>query len=242
LRSTLRDRRRCRLAFVCQLTFFVPCLPAAGYKQLAAELEATQKKVKSLQAAAVATKKTADQSLMDAVEEAKRTIRAECEAVEAQRIEKERAAEAGREKERAEEAETRTRDIEVQTQKRINDAVARATSAYESKCNELRTELLLAARQAEEQAEQLAVLTEYQKNAQLHESQWHELSQTMQIDIEAGKVAAVSLERFKTLLKYMVSACSGRTLSPLRRRELLAHSAVFVLPYAVCSLRPCTNT
>lgn len=174
-----------------------------GYKQLAAELETTKAKLKQVLSSAALAKKAGEQSLIDAVEEARRTTKAECEMKENERIEREKLAEIQRERLRAEEAERQAKEHEVSTQRRINDAVARVSSQYDLKFAELRSELMVQQRAMEDQAESLRTLQEWQKGAQMLEASWNELKKDMQAQIELGEKAAQDLARYKTLLKFL---------------------------------------
>ena len=174
-----------------------------GYKQLQQELDATQKKLKSVLQLAEKAKLTHQQVLADTIEEMKRKNIAEWERFEAERAEKLRAEELASADSKKEEADRVSREMESTIQKRANEIVARTTAIYEAKFNEMRAELMLQQRTFDDLHEQHKSLLEWQKLALMNEANWTETRKSMEHEIELGKAAAKNLERYKTILKYM---------------------------------------
>lgn len=170
---------------------------------MASELDSTQKKLRSVIQMAEKAKLAAATTLQETIEEMKRKNAIEWEKWCQERKDREKADEAAQAQLKADEAERVAREAEITIQKRVNEIVARTTALYESKFNEMRSELMTSQRTFDDLTEQHRALQEWQKNQVINEANWNEIKKSMQAEIEQGKAAAKNVQRYQTILKYM---------------------------------------
>jgi len=197
----------------------------SSYKQLAAELDATQRKLKSVLVASERTKKTAEALLNDSIQTLKAQHAAEMTRREEEWKRKlsERETEIRREEQAR--AEATTKELELAITQRSNDVVARTAQLYDQRLTDLRHDLISAQRTHDDLQEQHRALQEWQKQHLNVEHSLQEQLKNMEMEIERRKKAEENVARYRVILRYIVVHKFVKDVK-LKKRLLPLHTSI----------------